>query len=79
VVDENHSNPYSVRVTQGKPATPTEDQWRQMHAAQHLSVTSSKRTLTDATFSTTVTMLKQSGLLLIVSAKRPLMGRDALV
>jgi beta-xylosidase len=79
VVDEKHSNPYSVWTTQGKPATPSEDQWRQMRAAQHLSVTSAKKTLTDATFSTTVTMLKQSGLLLIVSAKRPLMGRDALV
>src|SRR5450631_303433 len=50
-----------------------------MHAAQHLSATTAKKTLTDATFSTTVTMLKQSGLLLIVSAKRPLMGRNALV
>jgi xylan 1,4-beta-xylosidase len=79
VVDENHSNPYSVWVTQGKPANPSEDQWRQMHAAQHLSVTTSKKTLTDATFSTTVTMLKQSGLLLIISAKRPLMGRNSLV
>jgi xylan 1,4-beta-xylosidase len=79
LVDQNHSNPYSVWETQGKPANPTEDQWRQMHAAQHLSVTTAKKTLTDATFSTTVMMAKQSGLLLIVSTKRPLMGRDALV
>jgi xylan 1,4-beta-xylosidase len=79
VVDEKNSNPYSVWTTQGKPATPSEDQWRQMHAAQHLSAATAKKTLTDATFSTTVTMLKQSGLLLIVSAQRPLMGRNALV
>ena len=79
VVDEKHSNPYSVWNTLGKPASPTEDQWRQMHAAQHLSATTAKKTLTDATFSATVTMLKQSGLLLIVSAQRPLMGRNALV
>jgi MYXO-CTERM domain-containing protein len=79
VVDETHSNPYSVWKTLGSPSDPSEDDWRKMRAAQHLSATTTKQTLTGATFSTTVKMFKQSGLLLIVSTKRPLMGRDALV
>ncbi len=79
VVDEKNSNPYSVWTGQGSPASPTEAQWEQMRAAQHLSVTTTQKTLTDATFSTTVTMLKQSGMLIILSVNRPLMGRDALV
>jgi MYXO-CTERM domain-containing protein len=80
VVDETHSNPYYVwEKTLSKPGSPTESEWQQMRAAQHLSVTTAKKTLTDATFSTTITMAKQSGTLIIVSVKRPLMGRDALV
>ena len=79
VVDEKNSNPYSVWTGLGSPATPSESDWEKMHQAQHLSVTTTKKTLTDATFSTTVTMLKQSGMLIILSATRPLMGRDALV
>jgi len=79
VVDEKNSNPYSVWTDLGSPATPSESDWEKMHQAQHLAVTTTKKTLTDATFSTTVTMLKQSGMLIILSATRPLMGRDALV
>jgi len=80
VVDETHSNPYYVwEKTLSKPGSPSESEWQQMRAAQHLSVTTTKKTLTDATFSTTITMAKQSGTLIIISVKRPLMGRDALV
>jgi xylan 1,4-beta-xylosidase len=79
VVDEKNSNPYSVWTDLGSPATPSESDWQKMRQAQHLSVTTTKKTLTDATFSTTVTMLKQSGMLVILSVKRPLMGRDALM
>jgi MYXO-CTERM domain-containing protein len=79
VVDEKNSNPYSVWTGLGSPATPSESDWEKMHQAQHLSVTTTQKTLTDATFSTTVTMLKQSGMLIILSTTRPLMGRDALV
>jgi MYXO-CTERM domain-containing protein len=80
VVDETHSNPYYVwEKTLNKPGSPSESEWQQMRAAQHLSVTTAKKTLTDATFSTTITMAKQSGTLIIVSVNRPLMGRDALV
>jgi MYXO-CTERM domain-containing protein len=77
VVDENNSNPYSVWKSKASSCTScTEDQLRLLKAAQHLSVTSTKKTV-DTTFSTTVTMLKQSAMLIILSTKRPLMGRDA--
>ncbi len=78
-VDEKNSNPYSVWTGLGSPTSPSESDWEKMHQAQHLAVSTTKQTLTDATFSTTVSMLKQSGMLVILSAKRPLMGRDALV
>src|SRR5262245_9192448 len=37
-VDETHSNPYSVWVTQGRPTNPTEAQWQAMRQQQHLAL-----------------------------------------
>lgn len=79
VVDENHSNPYSVWKSGAAGCTScSETQWQLMRAAQHLSATTKQQTV-DTTFSTTVTMLKQSAMLIILSVNRPLMGRDAQV
>jgi xylan 1,4-beta-xylosidase len=78
VVDEKNSNPYSVWQSQASSCTNcSEAQWQMLKAAQHLAATTVKKTV-DTTFSTTVTMLKQSAMLIILSTKRPLMGRDAL-
>ena len=38
LVDETHSNPYSVWVGQSKPTNPTEAQWQAMRKAQHLAL-----------------------------------------
>ncbi len=83
LVDETHSNPYSVWSSQGKPGNPSETQWEAMHAAQHLALYPSTKvgdtqTVTTS-FSTTFTLNRQAGTLIIVSAKRPLTGRNALV
>jgi xylan 1,4-beta-xylosidase len=78
VVDEKNSNPYSVWTSQASSCTKcSETQFQLLRAAQHLAATTVKKTV-DTTFSTTVTMLKQSATLIILSTKRPLMGRDAL-
>jgi len=80
LVDETHSNPYSVWVGQSKPKTPTEAQWQEMRKAQHLALAQpvSKKTV-DTSFSTSFTLNKQAGTLIILSPKRPLTGRNALV
>jgi xylan 1,4-beta-xylosidase len=83
LVDETHSNPYSVWAGQNKPSSPSEDQWRAMHTAQHLALypdtqVGDKQSVTTS-FSTTFSLKKQAGTLIILSAKRPLTGRDALV
>jgi xylan 1,4-beta-xylosidase len=79
VVDETHSNPYYVwKTTLSGTTSPSESDWQKMRHAQHLSVTTTKKTV-DTTLSTTLSMLKQSGALVIISATRPLMGRNALV
>jgi xylan 1,4-beta-xylosidase len=83
LVDETHSNPYSVWAGQNKPGTPTEAQWEAMHAAQHLALypntkVGDTQTVTTS-FSTTFNLSKQAGTLIIVSTKRPLSGRNALV
>ena len=83
LVDETHSNPYNVWSTQGKPGSPSETQWEAMHAAQHLALypntkVGDQQTVTTS-FSTTFTLNKQAGTLIVVSTKRPLSGRNALV
>jgi xylan 1,4-beta-xylosidase len=80
VVDETHSNPYSVWNSQGKPTNPTEAQWQAMKAHQHLELAQpvSKTTLA-ATYTTSFTINRQAGTLLILGANRPVTGRNALV
>ena len=80
LVDETHSNPYSVWQSQNKPGTPSETQWQAMRAAQHLALAQpvSQSSVTTS-FTTTFSLTKQAGTLVIVSLKRPLTGRDALV
>ena len=79
-VDETHSNPYSVWVSQGSPTNPTEDQWRAMRQAQHLALLQpvSKATVSD-TYTASFTMPRQAGSLLVIGLKRPLIGRNAFV
>jgi xylan 1,4-beta-xylosidase len=80
LVDETHSNPYSVWAGQSKPASPTEAQWQAMRAAQHLALAQPVSTKTlDTTFSTSFTLLKQAGTLILVGTKRPLTGRNSRV
>jgi len=80
LVDETHSNPYSVWTGQSKPGSPTEAQWQAMRAAQHLALMQpvAKKTV-DTTFSTTFTLNKQAGTLIILGVNRPLTGRNSLV
>ncbi len=83
LVDETHSNPYNVWSTQGKPGSPSETQWEAMHTAQHLALypntkVGDQQTVTTS-FNSTFTLNKQAGSLIIVSLKRPLTGRNALV
>jgi len=80
LVDETHSNPYSVWVGQTKPQNPTEAQWQEMRKAQHLALAQpvSKKTV-DTSFSTSFTLNKQGATLITLGLKRPLTGRNALV
>ncbi|HXU64112.1 MAG TPA: carbohydrate-binding protein [Polyangia bacterium] len=77
IVDETHSNPYSVWQGQGSPPNPSEAQWREMRAAQHLYALPAERTTLAGSFSTTIDVNRQSGTLLVLSLSRPVMGRDA--
>ena len=79
-VDETHSNPYSVWVSQGSPTNPTEAQWQAMRQAQHLALLQpvSKATVS-STYTASFTMPRQAGSLLVVGLKRPLIGRNAFV
>jgi xylan 1,4-beta-xylosidase len=80
VVDENHSNPYGVWVSQGSPTNPTEEQWEEMRAAQHLALAEPVTTMTaDASYSTTLDMPRQGAALILLSKSRPVTGRNALV
>jgi xylan 1,4-beta-xylosidase len=80
VVDETHSNPYSVWSSQGKPGSPSETQWQAMRAAQHLALAQPvSQTSVTTSFSTTFSLSRQAGTLIIVSLKRPVTGRNALV
>jgi xylan 1,4-beta-xylosidase len=80
LADETHSNPYSVWVSQGKPGTPTEAQWQAMKAHQHLELAQpvSKTTLS-TTYTTSFTINRQAGTLLILGVNRPVTGRNGLV
>ena len=76
VVDEGHSNPYGVWVGQGQPTTPSEAQWQEMRAAQHLALAEPVTTATaSSTYTTTMTMPRQGAALIILSLDRPLTGR----
>ena len=65
LVDETHSNPYSVWVGQNKPKSPTEAQWQEMRKAQHLALAQpvSKKTV-DTSFSTSFTLNRQGATLI---------------
>lgn len=80
LVDETHSNPYSVWLSQNKPTAPSEDQWQALRKAQHLALAQpvSKKTV-DTSFSTSFALNRQAGTLIILGTKRPLTGRNALV
>ncbi|HEX7507972.1 MAG TPA: carbohydrate-binding protein, partial [Polyangia bacterium] len=80
IVDEDHSNPYKVWVTQGNPKNPSESQWQEMRKAQHLALLQpvSKKTV-DTSFSTAFTINRQAGTLIILGLTRPLTGRNSLV
>ncbi len=79
-VDETHSNPYSVWTGQGSPTNPTEAQWQAMRQAQHLALLqpASKATVSN-TYTTTFTLPRQAGSLVIIGLTRPLTGRNAFV
>ena len=80
LVDETHSNPYSVWTGQGSPASPTEAQWQAMRAAQHLALAQPVSTkIVTTTFSTTFALKRQAGSLILVGVNRPVTGRNALV
>ncbi len=79
-VDESHSNPYEVWLGQGKPTNPNEEQWRALRDAQHLALLDPVTTLTaDSSYSTTLDLPRQGAALIILSRKRPVIGRDAFV
>ena len=79
IVDATHSNPYSVWTSQSKPTAPTEAQLQAMKAAQHLALLQPVSTATLTTsYTTTFTISRQAGTLLILSVKRPVTGRDGL-
>jgi MYXO-CTERM domain-containing protein len=79
VVDATHSNPYSVWTSQSSPTNPSESQWQAMKAAQHLALMQPVSTTTlSSSYSTTFTINRQAGTLLIVSTKRPVTGRNGL-
>jgi len=80
-VDETHANPYSVWTGQGSPKAPSEAQLQALRAAQHLMplTTPAKVTLSANTFTTSFTIPRQAGSLLILGVNRPVTGRNALV
>ncbi len=79
-VDDAHSNPYGVWVSQGKPNNPTEAQWQAMRQAQHLALATPVTTMAgSATYSTMLAMPRQGAKMILLSLKRPVTGRNALV
>jgi len=79
IVDETHSNPYSVWEGQGRPSNPSEAQWQAMRAAQHLSALPVDVTTLGTSYTTSITMNRQSGTLMTLGLQRPVIGRDAFV
>jgi beta-xylosidase len=79
IVDETHSNPYDVWDRQGRPGNPTEAQWQAMRAAQHLAALPVDTTTLGTSFTTTLTLNRQSGTLVVLGLQRPVIGRDAFV
>jgi xylan 1,4-beta-xylosidase len=80
LVDETHSNPYNTWVSQNKPTAPTEAQWQAMKAHQGLEMPQAVgKTTLGATFTTSITLNRQAGTLLIIGLNRPVTGRNALV
>ena len=78
-VDADHSNPYGVWATQGKPKNPTEAQWQAMRAAQHLALAKPVATVPGAaTYTATLTVPKQGAAMILLGLKRPVTGRDGL-
>ena len=79
--DETHSNPYSIWTSQGSPKNPTEAQWQAMKAHQHLELLQPVSTVTasDATYTTTFSIPRQAGSLVILGVNRPVTGRNGLV
>jgi len=79
-VDEEHSNPYSVWIAQGRPNNPSEEQWRALRDAQQLALLEPVATVTgESSYSTTIALPRQGATLVILSRTRPLTGRDAFV
>lgn len=79
-IDSAHSNPYGVWVSQGKPKAPSEAQLQAMRQAQHLALATPVTTVAgSATYSTMLTMPRQSATMILLSLKRPVTGRDGLV
>jgi xylan 1,4-beta-xylosidase len=79
-VDQTHANPYNIWTGQGSPTAPSEAQLQALRAAQHLMplTTPTTMTLSSTTFSTSFTIPRQAGSLLILGVKRPVTGRNAL-
>ncbi|HET7540870.1 MAG TPA: carbohydrate-binding protein [Polyangiaceae bacterium] len=78
-IDADHSNPYSVWSTQGKPKNPTEAQWQAMRQAQHLALATPVTNVAgSATYTTTLTLPKQGAAMILLSLKRPVTGRNGL-
>ena len=79
-VDETHSNPYNAWAAAGKPASPTEAQWQTMKAQQHLALLQPVgKATTTTTWSTSFSIPRQAGSLVILGVKRPVTGRNAFV
>ena len=79
-VDESHSNPYSVWLTQGKPTNPTEAQWQALRKEQHLALFEpvSKKTV-DTSYTASFALPTQGASLIILGLNRPVTGRNGLV
>jgi glucosylceramidase len=79
-IDENNTNPYQVWVDQNRPSAPSEEQWRAMHVAQHMTPVEpiAKQTF-DASYTATFAIPKQGASMIILGRNRPLIGRDARV
>ena len=79
--DETHSNPYSIWTSQGSPKNPTEAQWQAMKAHQHLELLQPVSTVTASggTYTTSFSIPRQAGSLVILGVNRPVTGRNGLV